>query len=108
MDELAIYDQALSDSEIQSLYDNPGGGKTNHLTFSPEETFFTNKLSVTLSSDLGVGQILYTTNEIAVTSSSTLYTGPFDITNRSVVKAAVFVVIDNAMSRVAFQLARCP
>ena len=91
VDELAIYDQALGDSEIQFLYENPGGGVPNHITFSPGEPFFTNKLAVVLTSDLGVGQILYTTNGNAVTSSSTLYTGPFEITNRSVVKAAAFL-----------------
>jgi hypothetical protein len=107
IDELALYDRALSPSEIQSIYDTGSGGKcvpaspgapvvfVNGYAIAASATQ-TNAAAIELQTSLPNGLIFFTLDGSSPQSGQ-LYTGPFSI-NESVALRAVAYSADFAMS----------
>ncbi len=92
--EILVYNTALTASQrasvesyIYSKYSIGNQPTLDTPTISPGYgVFSTSPQQVTITADAGA-QIYYTTNGATPTSSSTLYTGPFNITTSTTVKA---------------------
>lgn len=92
IDELKIFDHVLSEAEIVNLLANPSGPSgESQVLILPEETKFTNSVSITMANQVGVGEVRFTTNGTPVTPLSTVYTQPILITNQVHVQAAVYL-----------------
>jgi len=61
-----------------------------NVQITPEANVFTNQVEVTMSDATGGVQIRYTTDGSEPTLASALYTGPFTLTDTTVVKARAF------------------
>lgn len=94
IDDIQVYDRALSPEEIDVMFNNPGAEiqGPNVPQILPRGGYFTQGVSVQIvnpnsGEDL---PIRYTLNGNEPTERSSLYTGPFQVTNSVVLKAATF------------------
>ena len=81
IDEVQIYDHALTVADVQFLQANPGLDLTQRdvISFQPEPGPVPNPTTITLSTTNQVGQIRYTRDGSEPTANSTLYSGPFSL-----------------------------
>ena len=92
IDELSIYNRALSAGEIQSIYDADSAGKCPLVPISigPSGGFFTNTINVTISGPPTNVVVYYTLDGTTPSTNSHVYSEPIVLTNTATVTAQGF------------------
>ena len=102
IDEVRIYNRALSDTEIQSIYQQDSGKTSQTVAtpvISPSGGNYSGSVSVAMQTATSGASIYYTTNGSTPTQSSTLYTGAMTLTSSATVKAKAFKSGSNASAQ---------
>jgi hypothetical protein len=91
IDEVAIYNRALSASDVQSIYNAGAVGKCTpvSISISPSGGFFTNSIAVSITSSGSNDVIYYTLDGTVPSTNSVAYSDPFILTNSAAVTARV-------------------
>ena len=90
IDEVRIYKTALSDTEIQTIYQQESIGISSTVAaplISPNGGSYSDAVSVTMQTATSGASIYYTTDGSTPTQSSTLYSGSMTLTSSKIVKA---------------------
>ena len=97
IDDLHVYNRALSATEIQTLYQQAAPSQTVATpVISPNGGNYSGPVSVTMQTTTAGALIYYTTDGSTPTQSSTLYSGTMNLTNSATVKAKAFKSGSNA------------
>ncbi|PYJ81494.1 MAG: hypothetical protein DME22_20950 [Verrucomicrobia bacterium] len=93
IDELSIYNRALDASEIQSIFGAVSAGKCAPppVLITPRGGFYTNSITVSISSTDATAEIHFTLDGSDPSLNSPVYTDAFAITNTTIVEARSFV-----------------
>jgi Concanavalin A-like lectin/glucanases superfamily/Chitobiase/beta-hexosaminidase C-terminal domain/Family of unknown function (DUF6298) len=93
IDEVRIYNRALNDTEIQTVYQQESATPVQTVAtpvISPSGGNYTGSVPVAMQTATSGASIYYTTNGSTPTQSSTLYAGTVTLTNNATVKAKAF------------------
>ena len=93
IDEVRIYNKALNDTEIQTVYQQDIATPVQTVAtpvISPSGGNYSTSVPVTMQTATSGASIHYTTNGSAPTQSSSVYTGTVTLTNSATVKAKAF------------------
>jgi hypothetical protein len=93
IDEVRIYKTALSDTEIQTIYQQESIGISPIVAaplISPDGGSYASSISVAMQTATSGASIYYTTDGSTPTQSSTLYSGSMTLTSSKIVKARAF------------------
>src|SRR5258707_8531426 len=95
IDEVRIYKTALSDTDIQTIYQQESIGISPIVAaplISPNGGSYSDAVSVTMQTATSVASIYYTTDGSTPTQSSTLHSGNMTLTSSKIVKAKAFKI----------------
>ncbi len=99
IDEVRVYNKALSAAEIQTIYQQDSATPLQTVAapvISPNGGNYSGSVPVTMQTETSGASIYYTTNGSSPSQSSTLYTGPITLANSATVKAKGFKTGSNA------------
>jgi hypothetical protein len=94
IDDVQIYNRALSEAQMAALIANPGrnlGDLFQPVVFEPAATDFLESLQVQIKTEVPRGVIRYTLDDSEPTAASPAYTAPLELTATTTVKARLFV-----------------
>lgn len=94
IDEVMFFDAALTDSEIDFLFSNPGiplGGTSAPVAILPPGGLFTNSVQVVLVNNLAGSELRYTLDGTPPLATSPRYTESLTLTQRTEVRAQAFL-----------------
>lgn len=94
IDEVQIYDDALSDAQIDLLYQHPGWSleqATSRIRFEPSGGDFVGSVQVTLTTDIASSTIRYTLDGAEPDATSAAYAGPITLSDTTTIRARLFV-----------------
>ena len=93
IDEVRVYNRALSDIEIQTIYQDASVETSTTLAtpiISPAGGTYAGSVSITMQSATSGASIYYTTDGSTPSQYSNLYTAPINVTSSATVKAKAF------------------
>lgn len=93
IDELMVFDRALTDEEVDFLHQNPGAspGSSGPVAIVPSGGLFTNSVQVVMVNNLAGSQLRYTLDGTLPTLSSPLYGASITLTQRTEVRVQAFI-----------------
>src|SRR5207237_7014329 len=102
IDEVRVYKRALSDTEIQAIYQQESGDASQTvatLIISPSGGNYSGSVSVAMQTATSGASIYYSTDGSTPTQSSTPYTATIAFTSSTTVKAKAFKNGSNASAQ---------
>lgn len=111
VDDVQIYDQTLTATEIGQLFTNPGRNLqelVQPIGFSPKGGVFVSSIEVTLRSAIPGAVVRFTLDNSDPVVSSPLFSGPLTLTGTTTVKARLFLSDFPVSEVVTGQFTRVP